>query len=369
MKVEIMKNQKGIVFKAGTGEPVKIINAGTCKIRRSETCEIFDLKQEIGREFQDIAKYISNNVLKDEIDVITVRPSELGIHLVSGKYLEVLQPGTYYYWKTAGLHSFVMVDTSDIQVPDSISRELINELESDGICSRFDVLDYEYARLYCDHQFVKELEPGVYFFWSWYTTEVRKVDKRQIRHDISGQEVLTSDKITIRVNCFCKFKITDYATVIENIPDLVEQIHVTAQMAIRDFAGQNTLDEILEKKQAMTEYVLGELKKKSVELCTEFIEGGVRDIILPGEIREIMNTVLIASKHAQANVITRREEVASTRSLLNTAKLMEENATLARLKELEYLERISCNIGTLSINGGTDAVSQLLGLVHKPEDK
>ena len=57
----------------------------------------------------------------------------------------------------------------------------------------------------------------------------------------------------------------------------------------------------------------------------EIIDAGVKDIILPGEIRDIMNTVLIAEKRAQANVITRREEVASTRSLLNTAKLMEEN--------------------------------------------
>jgi len=91
----------------------------------------------------------------------------------------------------------------------------------------------------------------------------------------------------------------------------------------------------------------------------EIIDAGVKDIILPGEIRDIMNTVLVAEKRAQASVIARREEVASTRSLLNTAKLMEENQTLYRLKELEYVERICANVGNISLNGNGDLLAQL----------
>jgi len=72
-----------------------------------------------------------------------------------------------------------------------------------------------------------------------------------------------------------------------------------------------------------------------------------------------MNTVLIAEKQAQANVIARREEVASTRSLLNTAKLMDENQTLYKLKELECLEKICDNVGSISVSGGTDLLAQL----------
>ena len=91
----------------------------------------------------------------------------------------------------------------------------------------------------------------------------------------------------------------------------------------------------------------------------EILQAGIKDIILPGEIRDIMNTVLVAEKKAQANVITRREEVASTRSLLNTARLMEENKTLYQLKELEYLERICDKVGTISITGGHGVLEQL----------
>ena len=100
----------------------------------------------------------------------------------------------------------------------------------------------------------------------------------------------------------------------------------------------------------------------------EIEDGGVKDIILPGEIRDIMNTVLTAEKQAQANVIARREEVASTRSLLNTAKLMDENQTLYRLKELETMERICANVGSINLSGCGDILAQLEKLLHGRKD-
>lgn len=113
----------------------------------------------------------------------------------------------------------------------------------------------------------------------------------------------------------------------------------------------------------MSKYLLDTLKEKGKELYLSINEASVKDIILPGEIRDIMNTVLVAEKRAQANVITRREEVASTRSLLNTARLMDENATLYKLKELEYVERICGKVGNININGGSDVLSQLTGML------
>ena len=78
----------------------------------------------------------------------------------------------------------------------------------------------------------------------------------------------------------------------------------------------------------------------------------VKDIVLPGEVREILNRVVTAEKEAQANLIRRREEVASTRSLLNTAKLMGENPLLVRLKELESLEKIADKVDKFTVVGG-----------------
>jgi hypothetical protein len=86
---------------------------------------------------------------------------------------------------------------------------------------------------------------------------------------------------------------------------------------------------------------------------------GIRDIILPGDVKEIMNQVLIAEKKAQANIIMRREETASTRSLLNTAKLMEDNVMLWKLKEMEYVEKIADKVNNISVHGNGVLVEQL----------
>ena len=78
----------------------------------------------------------------------------------------------------------------------------------------------------------------------------------------------------------------------------------------------------------------------------------IKDIILPGEMREILNQVVSAEKQAQANLIRRREETAATRSLLNTAKLMEDNPILVRLKELETLEKVVEKVDRLTVTNG-----------------
>jgi regulator of protease activity HflC (stomatin/prohibitin superfamily) len=80
---------------------------------------------------------------------------------------------------------------------------------------------------------------------------------------------------------------------------------------------------------------------------------------LPGEVKEIMNQVLVAEKKAQANIIMRREETASTRSLLNTAKLMEDNQMLLKLKEMEYVEKIADKINSISLSGNGVLIDQL----------
>lgn len=91
---------------------------------------------------------------------------------------------------------------------------------------------------------------------------------------------------------------------------------------------------------------------------------GVKDIILPGDMKTILNQVVEAEKSAEANLIKRREETAATRSLYNTAKLMEGNPTLMRLKELEVLEKITERIGNINVYSGLEGVMK--DLVKSP---
>ena len=180
------------------------------------------------------------------------------------------------------------------------------------------------------------------------------------------REVLSHAKKLIGIGCFCigtnqvdLKAAAEFGIPVVNAP--FSNTRSVAELVTGEYL--QLLRDIPASKKEMSKYLLDTLKEKGKELYLSINEASVKDIILPGEIRDIMNTVLVAEKRAQANVITRREEVASTRSLLNTARLMDENATLYKLKELEYVERICEKVGNININGGGDVLSQLTGML------
>ena len=177
--------------------------------------------------------------------------------------------------------------------------------------------------------------------------------------EISGQELLTKDKAGLRMNFYVKYQVEDVVKALVSNKDFEKQLYVLMQLALREFTGGLSLDELLEKKESISAYVNESSGAKVSSLGVTVTGSGIRDIILPGDMKEIMNQVLIAEKKAQANTIMRREETASTRSLLNTAKLMEENSMLFKLKEMEYVEKIAEKINSISLSGGSMVVDQL----------
>ena len=90
---------------------------------------------------------------------------------------------------------------------------------------------------------------------------------------------------------------------------------------------------------------------------------GLRDIILPGDMKSLLNQVIAAQKEAEANLIKRREETAAARSQANTAKLLAENPLLQRLKELELLKDVLADTHATFVLGQGDLSEQLRGLV------
>jgi regulator of protease activity HflC (stomatin/prohibitin superfamily) len=140
------------------------------------------------------------------------------------------------------------------------------------------------------------------------------------------------------------------------LTDIESFIYKELQFALRGAVGTRSLDTLLEDKGAIDSAVADYIRAKTTEYGIEVDSVGVKDIILPGEIKTILSKVVEAEKAAQANVIRRREETAATRSMLNTAKVMEDNPVALRLKELEVLERIAEKIEHINVNGGLDSI-------------
>ena len=147
-------------------------------------------------------------------------------------------------------------------------------------------------------------------------------------------------------------RIVDPERVAASIADVDGWLYRLVQFAIREAVAGRTLDEVLSAKSALDAELRAYVRERIAESGLEVTELGVKDVILPGEIRELVNKVVEAERVAKANLIRRQEEIAATRSLLNTARLMEENPLLLRLKELESLERLVEKVGRIDLHAG-----------------
>lgn len=361
MKTIINENQIGFLLK--NGKFIKVLHAGKHYCFGGSEIELHGLGDKISSDIASSYVLMEKPEIKEISTKVEVKERQIALHYVNGIFREVLHKGRHAFWTVFEKHEFRIIDISSPYVSEDIPEYIFSLLPM-SLYTKVTVAEHLRARLYFNGKFEKLLTPGTYYFWNTDTrVTVEYSDARLTKADITGQEILTQDKVSVRVNFVCSYRITDFVKISSEIDDYREQIHIAAQLALRDFIGKKKMDEILESKEEMSEYVMGRLKAREKEFFVEFAEGGVKDIILPGEIRAIMNTVIAAEKRAQANVITRREEVASTRSLLNTAKLMDENKTLYRLKELEYIERIFGNAGNINVNGGSDLLAQLTAAV------
>lgn len=361
-KIVINENQRGFLFRNGKFE--RMLEAGKHVIFGGCSVEVVSLSDAISSGRCALDTLLANPEIAKCVSVVEVGDEQLALHFVNGMLTSVIRSGKHAFWNIIDKHTFNVIDISSPEVDESVPEYIFAKIPS-IYYMKVEVAEYQKARLYFNQKFVRILDAGTYYFWkNAVKVEVGYVDTRLTQMNITGQEILTQDKVGIRVNFVCSYRITDYVKILTEIDDFSEQLHIAAQLALRDYIGKYKLDEILENKEQMSAFVFDRLRAKEESLFVEIVDAGVKDIILPGEIREIMNTVLIAEKRAQANVITRREEVASTRSLLNTAKLMDENQTLYKLKELEFVERICENVGSINLSGNGDMLSQLAGLLR-----
>ncbi|MCG8587424.1 MAG: slipin family protein, partial [Pirellulales bacterium] len=190
-----------------------------------------------------------------------------------------------------------------------------------------------------------------------------EIDMRETMIDAGGQELMTADKVTLRLNAVVGYRIVDARKAVTAADDARQALYREAQLALRAVVGVRDLDTFLTDKDAVAREVEEQIVGRAGELGLEVVSVGVRDVILPGDMKDLMNKVTEAKKAAEANLIARREETAAMRSQANTAKLLESNPTLMRIRELEVLEKIATD-GKLNIvlgeKGLADRVVNLL---------
>jgi regulator of protease activity HflC (stomatin/prohibitin superfamily) len=310
--------------------------------------------------------------MENHFHIVELADSEVGLVYKNGKLASVLAPGKrQLYWKGPIEVKVEKIDLSaDLEVPERVAKLLARAkaplaAQASEAVIAVEVPDTSGALLIVDGQLAKVLEPGLHVFWKFQrSVKVEMMDRRVQALEVSGQDILTRDKVSLRVNLTALWQLLDIVTARSGLQNFVEFVYKELQFALREAIGGRTLDELLGAKGDLDREIqasaLSRIEKHGIQL----VSVGVKDVILPGDMKEILNKVVEAEKVAQANLIKRREETAATRSLLNTARLMDENPTLMRLKELETLEKVTEKVDKLTVFGGLEGVLKDVVRIH-----
>ncbi|OXJ11664.1 MULTISPECIES: slipin family protein [Burkholderia] len=372
MRHVVKKNERALLM--NEGDFVKVLEPGVFKAfdpfkRLSVQTARLDAPL-ADAALADYLRHDAPDVLAQHFVAMDLADDEAGLRYEDDVLVEILAPGTRrLYWRGLTAHRLERVDLAqDSLLPAALVKRIAQPaLRARGVAGLTGVLlaqvpAYHVGVLKIDGKIERLLDAGVAAFWRFNRdVAVELVDLRLQAIEVGGQEILTRDKVALRLNLSATWCYADVLHAFGQLQKPVEHLYRELQFALRSAVGTRSLDELLEDKQSIDDVVITQVRARLEHSGVDVRSVGVKDIVLPGDMKTILAQVVEAEKSAQANVIRRREETAATRSLLNTAKVMEENPTALRLKELETLERVAERIDRISVFGGLDQV--LNGLV------
>lgn len=376
-RITIQKNERGILLRNGDFE--RVLHGGKhwlLAMGDTLTVERFALnKPAFQHPLADDLLAQAPEVVAAEFVAVQLGEHEAGLRSENGVLVEILPPATRaLYWK--GMVE-TTVQTVDVREQLELPAELVMRLTQSKLRSKpiqtlsgvlqVQVPDGHVGLLQVNGEVLRQLPAGNYAFWRYgRQVEVALVDTRLQSQEVSGQEIMTRDKVSLRLNLHASYHFSDVRTAHAKLPKPADHLYRELQFALRAAVGTKTLDELLADKTSLDAEVMGQMAEKLQGFGMVLDSVGVKDIVLPGDMKVILTQVVQAEKQAEANLIRRREETAATRSLLNTAKVMENNPVALRMKELETLERVAERIDKISVFGGLDQVLNGLVQIRQP---
>jgi regulator of protease activity HflC (stomatin/prohibitin superfamily) len=291
---------------------------------------------------KDLDVIAKSGALNEEAVVLDMKDDERALVWIDGRFTRILDAGQYAIWSKFRKVDVEVVDARNVLFDHRDLNVILKSPEVEKVLNVFTVEEGHEGVYFKDGEYVKTLAPGQYASWMKVgKVKLYNIDMRETVLDVGGQEIMTSDKVTLRMNALVTYRVVDARKTVEKVNDVSQALYREAQLALRAVIGTREIDALLADKNTVASELETIIRRRAEEFGIRVISLGIRDIILPGEMKTLLNKVIEAKKAAEANIIVRREETAAIRSQMNTARLIQDNPSLMRMRELEVLERVA----------------------------
>jgi regulator of protease activity HflC (stomatin/prohibitin superfamily) len=199
---------------------------------------------------------------------------------------------------------------------------------------RVTVFEYQHALRFVHGRLAGSLKPGSYWYLRPATT-IQILEARPKVITIPGQELLSADSVSLKVSLLVEVRVADPKTAALQSADWEQALYATAQTALRATVGTRPMEEVLQARAEMSRQIEEEVTPAAVELGLELRSISIKDIMFPGSLKEAFSQTARAKQEAQAALERARGESAALRSLANSARMLEGNPNLFRMRLLQ----------------------------------
>lgn len=298
--VKIDVYERGLVFQDGrltrVLEPGRHVVFGGFGRRRVEKVSV----RKTWLEHKDLEVIAKSGLLEGQAVVLDLKDHERALIGIDGRLNAVRGPGLAMLWTVL---AEVRVERLDARAVHFEHEDLAVVLAAPGASQHFESalvpagsvgLAFHRGRL------VATLPAGLHaLFTGEGPVKVVPIDLREQSADVSGQEIMTADKVTLRLNAVVLYRVTDPVKAVTEVDNHTQALYRQAQLALRAVVGTRDLDTLLSDKDGVVRELEARLAANVAGFGLEVRSVGVRDVILPGEMREILNRVTEARKAAE----------------------------------------------------------------------
>jgi regulator of protease activity HflC (stomatin/prohibitin superfamily) len=225
------------------------------------------------------------------------------------------------------------------------------------------IREAEVGLLYENGRYTRTLTPGRHRLSTWPSRrqDVVRVDTRRTALALSGQEMLTSDAISVRLNVAAEYRVVNAAIAMHTVADYKVALYTALQILLREEVQSRSLDVLLADRSALSGALLERGRPEAAAVGLELVTSGVKDVILPGDVKRMLSQEVEAQRAGRAALVAAREETAATRAKANTAQILEGNPVLLRLREIETLAQVAGGAGNTVVVALPSEIMAALG--------
>ena len=258
----IIKTQEcGYLFKNGILK--KLLFAGKHQVfgLLGEKLVVTEMTGKVDTVGLPVEVLMENPQFRERVIRVQIPDDCIGLHLVNGVYKQVLTEGEALYWNVFEKNEIRLIDVTGTEMTREQIPAMYRHLIPARLYKRLAVGEGETGLLYIDGQFEKQLSPGTYFYWIYAHEVSMKLYSLKVQQlEISGQEILTADKVGVRLNILCSYRITDPLGLVQKTDNVGNLLYTRIQLLAREYIGGFRLDELLARKEEISGFLMKGLR-------------------------------------------------------------------------------------------------------------